>query len=93
MRSLRTRVAVVLAALSLVAAAAPAASVQAESGSPQATAAHRCSSGYTHAHLPWGQKCLRAGQFCKRTYNGVSANRWYHRYDFHCKRNGHLTDW
>jgi hypothetical protein len=92
MGSLRTRVAVVLAALSLV-AAAPAASVQAHTEGPQATAAHRCSSGYTHAHLPWGQKCLRAGQFCKRTYNGVSANRWYHDFGYHCKRDGHLMRW
>jgi hypothetical protein len=89
MRSVRRRAAVALAALSLV-AAAPAASVQAESSPPQATAAHTCKSGYRHAHLPWGQKCLRAGQFCKRRYRGVSGNRWYHRYDYHCQRNGHL---
>jgi hypothetical protein len=89
MGSLRTRAAVVLAALSLV-AAAPAASVQADAQGPQATAAHTCKSGYTHAHLPWGQKCLQAGQSCKRRYNGVSGNRWYNRYDYHCMRNGHL---
>jgi hypothetical protein len=41
--------------------------------------AHSCSSGYVHAHLPWGQKCLRRGQFCK-----VSQDRYYHRYGFHC---------
>jgi hypothetical protein len=90
MRSARRTAAAFLAALSLV-AAAPAASVQAEG--PQATAAHTCKSGYRHAHLPWGQKCLRAGQFCKRRYNGVSGNRWYHRYDYHCQRNGHLRRW
>jgi hypothetical protein len=92
MGSLRARAALVLAALSL-AAAAPAASVQAHTMGPQATAAHTCKSGYTHAHLPWGQKCLRAGQFCKRRYNGVFGNRWYHRYDHHCQSNGHLRRW
>jgi hypothetical protein len=87
MRSLRRRGAIALAALSLV-AASPAASVHAEAGSPQAVAAHTCGSGYTHASLSWGHKCLRAGQFCKR---GRSANREYHRYGFHCRTNGHLT--
>jgi hypothetical protein len=89
MREVRSRAAVVLAVLSLV-AAAPAASVQADAGRPQATAAQTCKSGYRHAHLPWGQKCLRAGQFCKRRYTGVSGNRWYRRYDYHCQRNGQL---
>jgi hypothetical protein len=84
MRSLRSRVAVALCAVSLV-TAAPAASGQAEPASPEAVAAHRCSSGYTHAHLPWGQKCLRAGQFCKK-----DRNRVYHRYGYRCQRNGHL---
>jgi hypothetical protein len=44
-----------------------------------------CSAGYTHADLSWGEKCLRAGQFCK-----TGANAEYHRYGYHCKRNGHL---
>lgn len=88
MRSIRTHVAGVVAALALV-GAVPGTSVEAVPPSgPQAVAAHSCSSGYTHAVLSWGHKCLRAGQFCKR---GASANREYHRYDFHCKRNGHLT--
>ena len=41
--------------------------------------AHTCGSSYVHAHLPWGQKCLRRGQFCK-----VSQDRYYHRFGFHC---------
>jgi Excalibur calcium-binding domain len=45
-----------------------------------------CSSGYTHANLSWGHKCLRVGQFCK-----VSADREYHRYGFHCHTGGRLT--
>jgi hypothetical protein len=87
MRSFRARVAVVLAALSLV-AAAPAASVQAESNSPpRANAAHRCGAGYTHAVLPNGHKCLRRGQFCRRSWD-----RRYHRYGFHCHRYDRSVD-
>jgi hypothetical protein len=86
MRSFRTRVAVVLAALSLV-AAAPAPSVQADPHSPHAVAAHRCSSGYTHAVLPNGHKCLRRGQFCRRSWD-----RLYHRYSFHCHRYDRSVD-
>lgn len=81
MRSLRGRVAVVLAALSLV-AAAPAASVQADRDAPRAVAAKPCGSGYTHAVLPNGHKCLRRGQFCVRRWD----RRYYHRYGFHCHR-------
>ena len=82
MRSIKTRTVALLAALALV-GAVPAASVDA--ASPQAIAAKTCSAGYTHANLSWGEKCLRAGQFCKK-----SANAEYHRYSYHCKRNGHL---
>jgi hypothetical protein len=60
--------------------------------SPTASA-HTCSGSYVHAVLPWGHKCLRAGQFCK-----LSGDRYYHRYRFHCHRssrdsrgNYHLT--
>jgi len=38
-----------------------------------------CSAGYVHASLSWGHKCLRAGQYCKR-----SGDHEYHRYGFHC---------
>jgi hypothetical protein len=82
MRKLKTRTVALLAALSLV-GAVPAASVHADS--PPAVAAKTCPAGYTHANLSWGEKCLRAGQFCKK-----GANREYHRYGYHCQRNGHL---
>jgi hypothetical protein len=85
MRHLKTRTAALFIALSLF-GAVPAASVAANPGAPQAIAAKSCSPGYTHAALSWGHKCLRAGQYCKK-----DANREYHRYGFHCKRNGHLT--
>ena len=83
------RLAGLLAALALI-AAAPAA--QATSGSPAGapvTAAKSCSGRWVHAVVPGGaHKCLGAGQFCshRRGYQRV-----YHRAGFHCKRNGHLT--
>jgi hypothetical protein len=43
-----------------------------------------CGAGYTHANLSWGEKCLRAGQFCK------VGNREYLRYGFSCPSSGHL---
>ena len=85
MRHLKTRFAGLLVALTLL-GAVPAASVNAAPvGSPQAVASKSCSAGYTHADLSWGEKCLRAGQFCKK-----GAKREYHRYGYHCQRNGHL---
>jgi hypothetical protein len=74
----------VLAALSL-GAVAPAAAGEAVA-SPVAVASKSCSSGFTHASLPWGHKCLRRGQFCKR-----GRDRAYHRYGFHCHGSGRLT--
>ena len=81
---MRRRVVGLLAALSLL-AVVPAAEAPAQSG--PVVAAKSCSSGYTHARMPNGHKCLRRGQFCsrKRSYQRV-----YHRKGFHCKRNGHL---
>jgi hypothetical protein len=87
MRSIRTRIAALLAVVALV-VAVPAASVEA-SFAPAAIAAKSCSAGYTHAVMPdRSHKCLRAGQYCshKRGWQRV-----YHRHDFHCKRNGRLT--
>jgi hypothetical protein len=43
-----------------------------------------CGNGYVSAHLSWGNKCLRAGQFCK------VGNKEYRRYGFVCPANGHL---
>lgn len=43
-----------------------------------------CGAGYVSARLPWGHKCLRAGEFCK------VGNRAYRRYGFFCPRSGHL---
>jgi hypothetical protein len=37
-----------------------------------------CGAGYVSAQLPWGHKCLRAGEFCKV---GDAA---YLRYGFTC---------
>ena len=77
-----------LLAVALVAAAAASAP---GAVAPPAAAAKPCSSGWVHAALPWGHKCLRRGQFCKR-----SGDRSYHRYGYHChtqdtRGNYHLT--
>jgi hypothetical protein len=57
--------------------------------SPSATASPAqlvkiCGAGYVHALLPWGEKCLRAGEFCK------VRNAGYLRYGFVCPSTGHL---
>lgn len=44
-----------------------------------------CSSSYVAASLPWGYKCLRAGEFCK------VGNAAYRRYGFSCPASGHLV--
>jgi hypothetical protein len=50
-----------------------------------AAAAKTCSAGYVHANLSWGEKCLRAGEFCK------VANAEYRRYGYTCPVSGHLV--
>jgi hypothetical protein len=82
------RLAGLLAALGLIAAAPAASATAGSTATPQAVAAKSCSSGYVHAVVPGGaHKCLRAGQFCshRRGYARV-----YHRAGFYCKGNGHL---
>ena len=57
------------------------------SGHPTAVpnaAVRTCGAGYVHAYLSWGEKCLRAGQFCK------VGNREYLKYRFYCPSSGHL---
>ena len=61
-------------------AGVPAAGVEA---SPQVAAKH-CGAGYVHAYLSWGEKCLRAGEFCK------VGNREYIKYGFSCPASRHL---
>jgi len=54
---------------------------------PSALSASRvsaCTSSYVSAHLSWGNKCLRAGEFCK------IGNIQYARYGFVCPSTGHL---
>src|SRR3954453_3437480 len=48
-------------------------------GSAAAAPAKSCGPGYVSASLSWGQKCLRAGEYCK-----IKGDREYHRYGFHC---------
>jgi hypothetical protein len=54
------------------------------SGASAAPAMAACSSSYVSASLPWGSKCLRAGEFCK------VGNAAYLRYGFVCPSSGHL---
>lgn len=49
-----------------------------------AIAVKTCGAGYVHAYLSWGEKCLRAGEFCK------VGNSEYLRYGFYCPPTGHL---
>ena len=57
----------------------------AQSAEPAAPA-KPCASGYVHAALSWGHKCLKQGQFCKVARDGE-----YHRYGFHCHTGGRLS--
>jgi Protein of unknown function (DUF3761) len=50
-----------------------------------ATLTRTCPAGFVHANLSWGEKCLRAGEFCK------VGNSEYRRYGFACPATGHLT--
>jgi hypothetical protein len=77
---MRRRLALLLA---VAAAALGAGSVQAAAATPAAVA-KTCSAGYVLAHLSWGDKCLRAGEFCK------VGNREYLRYGFYCPETRHL---
>jgi hypothetical protein len=65
---------IALAAVAAVLALAAGAATDATAGST-----NTCSSGYVHARLSWGEKCLKVGQFCK-----INGDREYHRYRFHC---------
>ena len=71
----------VLSGAFLGSSAAPAHSISV--ASPLAVA-KTCSAGYVHASLSWGEKCLRAGEFCK------VGNREYRRYGFYCPATRHL---
>jgi hypothetical protein len=53
-------------------------------GTPSASA-KTCHVGYVHAVLPWGHRCLRKGQKCKKVQNPE-----YHKYNFQCV-NGRLA--
>jgi hypothetical protein len=91
---MKRQLAVLLAAAAAAFGAAGVAPAINAAGPAPAGAAPSCSSSYVSASLPWGRKCLRAGQFCKR-----DEDRYYHRFGFHChsssrdsRGNYHLTD-
>ena len=84
MTRIRVRAIGLLAALALIVAAPTASAGSGSATGAPIVAAKSCSSGYRHAVLPNGHKCLRAGQFCKKAWDGR-----YHKYGFHC-HNGRL---
>jgi len=45
----------------------------------QNATAKTCHSGYTLAIFPWGTRCIRSGQYCKKVRNPE-----YHKYSFQC---------
>ncbi|HZT94637.1 MAG TPA: hypothetical protein VE985_09190 [Gaiellaceae bacterium] len=79
---MRLRIASLLAVAALGFGAAG--SAQARPAAALTPAAATCSAGYVSARLPWGHKCLRAGEFCK------VGNRAYRRYGVVCPQSGHL---
>jgi hypothetical protein len=64
-------------AILLAACAASAALLAAPARAP-ASSARTCGAGYVLANLSWGEKCLRAGEFCK------TGDVEYRRYGFDC---------
>ncbi len=79
---MRRRVAVFAAALAVITGIG---GVHVGSGTAASHGAVKtCGTGYVRAHLSWGVKCLRAGEFCK------IGNREYLRYGFYCPATGHL---
>jgi hypothetical protein len=76
---MRRRLAVLLAALTLVAWPVASAPASLSAAPSQAVAAKTCSSGYKHAVIGGMHKCLRAGQFCTRGYD-----KQYRKYGYRC---------
>jgi hypothetical protein len=76
---MRRRLVALAATASMFGIAPALAPVSIPVASPAPAVAKPCSSGWTHAALPWGHKCLRRGQFCKG-----GQDRAYHRFGFHC---------
>lgn len=74
------RIAGLLAAVALI-AAAPAAQASAADQPASVTAAKSCSSGFVHGVIGGHQKCLRAGEFCAHRYDHQ-----YRRYGYRCTR-------
>jgi hypothetical protein len=70
----------VLAVVAAVAAFATVAVVPAQGAlRVQQATAKTCHSGYTLANFPWGARCIRSGQYCKKVRNPE-----YHKYGFQC---------
>jgi hypothetical protein len=81
---MRRRIALLCMIVAGVAAPVAVAVTPANPAYTPVTLARTCSSGYVHAYLSWGEKCLQSGQFCK------VGNREYRKYGFNCPSSGHL---
>jgi hypothetical protein len=81
---MKLRIALLVAAASLASAASAVTPVGHAAPAAPFAFAKTCRAGYVHANLSWGEKCLRAGEFCK------VGNREYRRYGFYCPPSGHL---
>lgn len=79
---MKNRIALLAVLASVV--AAPAATAAPAGYSTPSGVTKTCSAGYVHAYLPWGEKCLRAGEFCK------AGNGAYLQYGFVCPATGHM---
>jgi len=75
---------VLTCAAAIAAFALPVSAATSASAAAPVSLQKTCGAGYVHAYLPWGEKCLRAGEFCK------VGNRAYRRYGFYCPPTGHL---
>lgn len=76
----------VLSAVAVAAVAAVTASPASAAPALQSASAKTCYTGYTHATFFWGERCLRAGQYCKE-----SRNAQYKKYRFKCSKAGKLA--
>jgi hypothetical protein len=77
---LQHRIAVLAVSLALLGGAGVAQGAAPQAVHPSAVA-KTCSSGYRHAVIGGAQKCLRAGEFCKR-----SLDAQYRKYGYRCVR-------
>ena len=85
---MRRRFALLVVAAAAVFAGAAVSSARGAVGGQNAYARTCTHPGYVQAHFTWGDRCIRAGQYCKAG-TAVVRNTEYKKYGFKCK-NGKL---